>query len=176
MKKRTQAASGPKRRSAPKVARRRNSGGAGLNKKLAQLARELSQSLEQQAATSEVLRVISSSPGELEPVFEAMLENAVRICEARFGNMYVYEKDFFRVVAMQNAPPAYSKHWRRDPVLSVRASSRTPLARLAATKKVVHIDDLKTDQCYIERDDPRIVAIVDLRCTDDVTRATAQGR
>ncbi len=108
MKKRPQATSGPKRRSAPKVARRRNSGGAGLNKKLAQLARELSQSLEQQAATSEVLRVISSSPGELEPVFEAMLENAVRICEAKFGNMYIYEKDFFRVVAMQNAPPGLS--------------------------------------------------------------------
>ena len=160
MKKQPQATSGPKRRGAPKVARRRNSAGAGLNKKLAQLARELSQSLEQQAATSEVLRVISSSPGELEPVFEAMLENAVRICEAKFGNMYVYEKDFFRVVAMQNAPPAYSKYWQRDPVLHVRASSRTPLARLAATKKVVHIDDLKTDTCYIERDDPRIVAIV----------------
>jgi two-component system, NtrC family, sensor kinase len=161
MKKRPQATSGPKRRSEPKVARRRNSGGAGLNKKLAQLARELSLSLEQQAATSEVLRVISRSPGNLKPVFEAMLENAVRICAAKFGNMYVYEKDFFRVVAMQNAPPAYRKYWQRDPILHVKTSPLTPLARLAATKKVVHIDDLKADPCYIENDDPRVVAIVD---------------
>src|SRR5207244_4172186 len=67
--------------------------------------RELSESLEQQTATSEVLSVISSSPGELEPVFQAMLENAVRICEARFGILYLYEEKKFRTVAMLGVPP-----------------------------------------------------------------------
>ena len=70
--------------------------------------RELSEALEQQTATSEVLQVISSSPGALRPVFESLLENAVRICEAKFGNLFIYENNSFRVVAMQNAPPAYT--------------------------------------------------------------------
>src|SRR5262249_42985838 len=68
--------------------------------------RELSESLEQQTATSEVLQVISSSPGELGPVFEAMLANAVQICEASFGNLLLYDGDVFRHVALHNAPPA----------------------------------------------------------------------
>src|SRR5262249_40155919 len=71
--------------------------------------RELSESLEQQTATSEVLRVISSSPGELEPVFQAMLENAVRICEAKFGTMYRYDGDMFHPTAVLNAPPTLSE-------------------------------------------------------------------
>src|SRR5262252_6560579 len=66
---------------------------------------ELNEALEQQTATSEVLRVISSSPGELEPVFQAMLENAVRICEAKFGTMYRYEGDMFHPIAVLNPPP-----------------------------------------------------------------------
>src|SRR5262249_24823112 len=66
--------------------------------------RELSESLQQQTATAEVLEVISSSPGELEPVFESMLGNAVRICEAKFGSMYFYENDAFRFVTQHNAP------------------------------------------------------------------------
>src|SRR5262249_53756610 len=74
-----------------------------LLNELRQRTDDLSESLEQQTATSEVLRVISSSPGELEPVFEAMLENAVRICEASFGNLLLYEGDVFRHVALHNA-------------------------------------------------------------------------
>ena len=70
--------------------------------------RELSESLEQQTATADVLRVISSSPGDLEPVFQAMLENAVRICEAKFGTLYLHDADAFRVVATHNTPPAYA--------------------------------------------------------------------
>ena len=70
--------------------------------------RELSESLEQQTATADVLRVISSSPGDLEPVFQAMLENAVRICQAKFGTLYLHDADAFRVVATHNTPPAYA--------------------------------------------------------------------
>ena len=78
---------------------------------------ELSESLEQQTATSEVLKIISSSPGELEPVFEAMLENAVRICGAKFGNLWLREGDAFRIGAMHGAPPAYADFLRRMPVI-----------------------------------------------------------
>ena len=75
--------------------------------------RELSEALEQQTATTEVLQVISSSPGELEPVFEAMLENATRLCEAKFGTLYLCEGDAFRVVALHNAPPDLPKSMRK---------------------------------------------------------------
>ena len=71
------------------------------------LLKELRESLQQQTATSEVLQVISSSPGELEPIFQTMLTNAVRICEAKFGTLYLREGDGFRAVALHNAPAAY---------------------------------------------------------------------
>src|SRR5262249_53687756 len=79
--------------------------------------RELSEALEQQTATSEVLQVISSSPGELEPVFQTMLENAVRICDAKFGNLLLYDGNAFRIAAMHGAPPAWDELRRRDPVI-----------------------------------------------------------
>ena len=85
--------------------------------------RDLSESLEQQTATSEVLQVISSSPGELTPVFEAMLANAVRICEAKFGTMFLREGDAFRTVALHNAPPAYVELRTRNPVIHPHPSS-----------------------------------------------------
>ena len=79
---------------------------ARLLNELRQRTDDLSESLEQQTATSEVLRVISSSPGELEPVFQAMLENATRICEAKMGVLFLSEGDAFRTVALHGAPPA----------------------------------------------------------------------
>jgi signal transduction histidine kinase/CheY-like chemotaxis protein len=132
---------------------------SGLEHKVAQRTHELSESLAQQTATSEVLRVISSSPGELKPVFEAMLENAVRICGAEFGNLFLHEEGTFRSGAMYAAPSAYSEWWQQG-VLSVSDHPHTLLARLAATKKVVHIADLKEDRGYIERE-PRIVTLVE---------------
>ena len=122
--------------------------------------RELSEALEQQTATSKVLQVISSSPGALRPVFESLLENAVRICEAKFGNLFIYENNSFRVVAMQNAPPAYREFWEREPVVVVGDEPGVPLAHLAATKGVIHISDLAAERGYIERK-PRVVALVD---------------
>ena len=124
------------------------------------LLTELRESLQQQTATADVLKVISRSPGDLEPVFHAMLENAVHICDAEFGNLYIYEDEVFRIVAMQNAPPVYRDHWQEDPVADPRKSPLIPLARLVATKAVVHISNLKAERGYIERD-PRVVVLVD---------------
>src|SRR5262245_47794632 len=109
--------------------------------------RELTQSLEQQTATSEVLGVISSSPGALQPVFETILSNAVRICEAKFGNLLLYEGDVFRFVAMYGAPPEFAELRRRNPLVPAEGS----LARIAATKQVQRVADMKTEQTYLDR-------------------------
>ena len=119
---------------------------------------ELSEALEQQTATSEVLQVISSSPGELEPVFKTMLENATRICGANFGNLFLYDKEAFRAVAMHNAPPAYAEARMRGPN---RPGPDTGLGRLVRTKQVVQISDLKAEPGYIARD-PFFVGGVEL--------------
>jgi two-component system, NtrC family, sensor kinase len=108
----------------------------------ARLLNELRESLQQQTATSEVLSVISSSPGELEPVFQTMLANATRICEAKFGTLWLCEGDSFRAVALHNAPPAYAKARRRE--LLLRPPPDTALGRAASTKQVVQIDDIGT--------------------------------
>src|SRR5262245_7348555 len=85
-----------------------------LLKELRQRTDDLSEALEQQTAASEVLGVISSSPGDLDPVFQAMLANATRICEAKFGTLWLREGDAFRAVALHNAPPAYAEVRRRE--------------------------------------------------------------
>ena len=122
-----------------------------------QRTRELSDSLEQQTATSEVLKIISSSPGDLQPVFQAMLENATRLCEAKFGTMYLYEADEYRAVATHNAPAAYAEARTRDPF--VRPPSDVPLGRIVITKEAVQIADIKTTRSYIDGD-PFVVAAV----------------
>src|SRR5262249_55631729 len=122
------------------------------------LLNELRESLQQQTATSEVLGVISRSPGELEPVFQAMLENATRICEAKFGNLLLYDGDAFRIVAMHGAPPAWDALRRRDPV--IRFSPLNPLGRVVATKQLQHITDFRLEQSYIDRE-PAPVALAE---------------
>ena len=122
--------------------------------------RELSEALEQQTATSEVLKVISSSPGELGPVFNAMLANATRICEATIGTLYLHEGSTFRGVALHHSKQSYVDFWRRNPVVDVEKNPGIPLDRLARTKRVVHIPDLRTDQSYIEKND-RVVILVE---------------
>src|SRR5262249_48150692 len=111
--------------------------------------RELSESLEQQTATSEVLKVISSSPGELEPVFNAMLANATRICDAAFGNLFLREgPNMFRAVATHNKR-SYDEYLRPNSTVDLRDNPGVPLDRVAKTKQVVHIPDLRTDQSYL---------------------------
>jgi GAF domain-containing protein len=109
-----------------------------------QRTRELSESLEQQTATSEVLRVISSSPGELPPVFHAMLENATRICEASFGNLLLREGDTFRRVASHNAPPNFAAFIAKEPLIHRRRSGS--LNRLIETKQADHVADMAVDE------------------------------
>ena len=123
-----------------------------------QRSRELTKSLEQQTATSEVLRVISSSPGDLEPVFQNMLENATRICDAKFGVLQLVEGDGFRAVALHNAPPAFADYVRRG---LLRPGPNVPLSRMARSKQIVHIADITMEKAYIERD-PLAVAGADL--------------
>jgi len=108
----------------------------------------LTESLEQQTATSEVLRVIASSPGELQPVFRAMLTNAVRICGGNLGDLYLREEGGFRMAASHNAPPAYVEARMRERVL--RPPPDAPLSRLAVTKQVVQIADIRAIPSYIE--------------------------
>src|SRR5262245_44960685 len=116
---------------------------------VARLTRERDEALEREKATAEVLGVISSSPGELQPVFQAILENATRICEAKFGAMYLSEgNDAFRIVAMHNAPPAFAKMRRRNPAF--RADPRMALARAAATKQPVQIADVRAEPGYLD--------------------------
>src|SRR5580704_2396424 len=123
----------------------------------ARLLNELRQSLEQQTATSQVLQVISSSPGDLQHVFATMLENATRICEAKFGALYLSEGDGFRATAMHNAPPAYEG--ARAGVLHPPPS--TSLWRAANTKQAVQIADVRSEQGYVEHD-PFVVSAVAL--------------
>jgi signal transduction histidine kinase len=107
------------------------------------LLNELRESLQQQTATADVLKVISSSPGDLEPVFSALLENATRICEANFGNMVLVDGDGFRFVAQRNAPPAYAEAIRRNPMLCPPPGHS--FNRVAKTKREVHIVDISAD-------------------------------
>jgi hypothetical protein len=111
---------------------------------LRQRTDDLSEALEQQTATADVLRVISSSPGELQPVFEAMLQNAVRICDAQFGNLGLLEGDGFQFVAQHGAPPKYRDARQREPF--VRANSGTNLERVIKTKQAVHVADVAAEE------------------------------
>jgi class 3 adenylate cyclase/transcriptional regulator with GAF, ATPase, and Fis domain len=111
----------------------------------ARLLNELRESLQQQTATSDVLSVISSSPGELQPVFEAILANATRICGAKFGSMYLNEGGALHIVAMHNAPPPFAEERRRNPLIR----PNTTLGRALATKQTVHIADVQDKPAYV---------------------------
>jgi len=129
-----------------------------LEQKLEARTRELAEALEQQTATAEVLRVISSSPGDLQPVFETMLANAVRICEAKFGNLYLHERGALRVVASHNVPRAFAEARRRGPF---RPAPGSAFGKLIRTKQTVQTADVAATRPYAERD-PAVVDAVEL--------------
>ena len=120
---------------------------------------DLSEALEQQTATSEVLQVISSSPGDLQPVFATMLENAVRICDATFGNIYRWDGEALHIVATHNTPPAFAEDRRRSPY---RPYPQSPIGHMVAAKTVVHISDITAEEVYIAQHDPVAVSAVAL--------------
>ena len=127
-------------------------------RELAETRKALAESLEQQTATSEVLRVISSSPGELEPVFQAMLANAARICEAKFGTLWLREGDAFRTVASHgDLPRADVEPWQRGNLYS--PGPDVPLGRVAKTRQPVHVSDMREDPSYLRGDKLPVAAV-----------------
>src|SRR6266436_3230086 len=144
------------RRPTPREARALRS--SAEKKKIALLRRDLSEALEQQTATSEVLQVISSSPGELQAVFETMLANATRICGAKFGTLYLYDGDAFHATAFHNAPPAFIEQRKRAPL---RPAPDTSIGQAARTKRVAHVLDSMERESYRRRD-PFVVAGAEL--------------
>src|SRR6266511_4306998 len=154
---RRSAAASRSRRPAPRRARRPRDSHA-EKKSIALLTRELNEALEQQAATSEVLRVISSSPGDLQPVFRTILENATRLCGAKFGTLYLFDGHAFHATAFHNAPPAFIEHRKRAPL---RPGPDTSLGQAARTKQVAHVVDSMKRESYRRRD-PFVVAGAEL--------------
>src|SRR3974390_2052003 len=145
----------PKRNNAPTAARPTSSTLADLQEQVGALTRELAEAREQQTATSEVLRVISSSLGDLEPVFQTMLTNAMQVCEAKFGFMNRYDGDTWKIVAVHGAVPAYTEYLQQHGYK--RPGPETVVARIASTKQIAQVADLPASRGYIDRD-PVVVA------------------
>jgi class 3 adenylate cyclase len=146
-----------KRRDAPKIVSL--SAPIPGDPEVARLTRELSEALERQAATSEVLQIISESPGDLRPVLASMLESAVRICDATFGNIYRWDGKALHMLASHNTPPAFAEDRRRSPY---RPYPKSPVGRMLATKTLVHVSDVMEEDVYTKRLDPVAVTAVTL--------------
>jgi transcriptional regulator with GAF, ATPase, and Fis domain len=144
---------------------------ARLLNELRQRTTDLTEALEQQTATSEVLQTISSSPGDLEPVFAAMLEKAVSICDAKFGNIYRWDGEALHLMASYNTPAAFAEARGRSPN---RPSLQTPAGRMIATKTLVHVPDLAAYPAYAERD-PWTVSGVELAGVRTLLVVDAKG-
>jgi GAF domain-containing protein len=155
---RARKAAKPTTRNPPKGTARSTSSSAGEKTEVGRLTRELNEALERQTATSEVLQSISRYPGDLQPVFQAMLKNAVRLCDAKFGNIYRWDGDALHLVATENAPVAFAQARGRSPL---RPGPETPTGRMIANKTVVHATDMRAEKAYADRD-PYIVAGIEL--------------
>jgi signal transduction histidine kinase len=129
---------------------------ADLEKKVELRTHELSEALEQQTATAEVLRVISSSPGDLQPVFDAILANATRICDARFGILRRYDREVFEIVAMRGVPPAFAEYLRRAPK---EVPLQLSVGRTLSTKQPIQVADVTLNQPYLDRDPAAVPAV-----------------
>jgi class 3 adenylate cyclase len=133
---------------------------ARLLNELRQRTADLTEALAQRTATAEVLQVISSSPGELAPVFEATLANAIKLCEATFGGLWLRDGNVFRISARYLPPSIEAPIFQPGTTFDLRDNPGVPIARMAETKSVLHVADLRTDQSYIERN-PRITPFVE---------------
>ncbi len=132
---------------------------ADLENKVEQRTAELSETLQHQTATSEVLQVISSSPGELEPVFQTILASATDICEAQFGNLFLYEGEGFRLASILNLPAAFAETFSHNPI--VFPPPTDPLGRLALSRQPIHVADVTQEPDYVAGFPP-IVQLVKL--------------
>ena len=121
---------------------------------------DLTEALKQQTATSEVLQVISSSPGDLEPVFTNMLVKAVRICNATFGELYRWDGETFQLASMHNTPPRFVEERKRAQFIRPRLDGIT--GRMLTAKRTAQITDLAADPLYADERYPSYVAAVEL--------------
>src|ERR1700681_578599 len=142
MAKRGQAVRRSPTRSKAPTKRQRVPADVDLKKEIATLRLELAEALERQTATSEVLQVISSTPGDLQPVFQSLLENATRVCGAKFGTMNLVEGNNVRLVALYNVPPAYAGALGKS--RTFRPHPKSVLGQAIRTKQVTHVADLRT--------------------------------
>ena len=156
VKTRRRKAATPKRRKAPKAVRRHSSSAANLETKVARLTRELRDALEQQTATAEVLQVINASPGDLVPVFDAMVEKAMSLCGASFGGLWIRDGDFVRAAAARNLPRPYVEFLTREPVPMTQV-----LGHNFHDRRFLQIADLPATEAYRNRL-PVTVAAVEL--------------
>jgi signal transduction histidine kinase len=132
-----------------------------LLNELRQRTDDLSELLEQQTAASQVLQVISSSTGELEPVFQAILASATRTCDAKFGLLYRIENGTARIISKLGIPPAFAEYLKRGPHRPSlnRVSPLTPIGRVIQFRQLVHLADYRSDQSYLDRDPITVAAI-----------------
>jgi GAF domain-containing protein len=158
-KARLRSALRPKSGNAPKTLSNRRSAADDSEFEVAQLKRELHEALEQQTATSEVLQVISSSPGALQEVFDTMLEKAARVCDAKFGNIYRWDGDALHLAATHNTPQAFAEARRRSPL---RPDPNLPLGRVIANKTVIHVADARAEEAFARQRHPAFVAAIEL--------------
>jgi hypothetical protein len=146
----------PKRSNASAAARPGGSIVADLQEQVSALTRELAEAREQQTATSEILRVISSSPDTLQHVFQTILANAIQLCEAKFGLIYQYDGQTWKLMADRGAVREYVEIGGR---LSEHPGPQTMLGRITRTKQMVHVHDLAATQGYAERDPLVVLAV-----------------
>lgn len=154
-KSRRPKAASPKGRNAPNGVRKRGISIAGQETVVARLTRDRDEALLREAANSEILHLISKSSGDLNRVFRTILENATRICNANFGNLWLRDGDAFRIAATHGAPPAYREYLDREPL--VRPHPKSGLGVILETKRLVHIADVKGESTF--KDKMRIATI-----------------
>ena len=155
--KRGQSATSRKKRKAAPKRRRAPARASGRNTSIAALKRELNEALQQQAATAEVLQIISSSPGDLQQAFSKMLDHAASICDAKYGNVFRLDGDTLHLVASHNTPAALIEARRR-----VKLNPKLPFGRMVATKAAVQVADIMAEEAYTVQRDPRLVKPIEI--------------